>query len=47
VLLRVSGSFLDLQVELRGIDDDLAVVRIRDRFQRVELAWLRRAETLR
>jgi hypothetical protein len=42
-LLRVPGSFFDVKVQVRAIDDDLAVVLIRDTLRRVELAWLRRA----
>jgi hypothetical protein len=29
VLMRVPGSFFDVKVELRGIDDDLALVHFR------------------
>jgi len=47
VLLRRPNSWFDLKVQLRGVDDDLAVVRFMDSIERVPLAWLRRAETLR
>jgi hypothetical protein len=47
VLLRRPNTWFDLKVELRATDDDLALVRIIDRTERVPLAWLRRAEILR
>jgi len=42
VLLRRADEFLDLKVELRAIDKNLALVRIVDRLERVPLSWLRR-----
>jgi hypothetical protein len=36
-----------VKVELRAVDDDLALVRIIDRTERVPLAWLRTPVTLR
>jgi hypothetical protein len=45
VLLRRPNSWADLLVELRAVDHDLAlaVVRIRDRTERIPLCYLRRA----
>jgi hypothetical protein len=42
-LLRRADQWFDLKVQLRGVDDDLAVVLVRDRLEIVELSWLRRA----
>jgi hypothetical protein len=42
-LLRRPDEWFDVKVELRAIDDGLALVRIRDRGERVQLAWLRRS----
>ena len=38
------GSFFDVKIELRAIDDDLALVYFRglDRSEIVELSWMRR-----
>jgi hypothetical protein len=43
VLLRRPGSWVDLFVELRAIDDGVALIRLGDHLERVELIWLRRA----
>jgi hypothetical protein len=41
-LLRRPGSWYDVVVQLRGIDGDLAAIRIVDHFETVQLAYLRR-----
>lgn len=46
-LLRRPGSWVDLSVQLRGIDNELALVLIQDHSERVQLAWLRRAMIVR
>jgi hypothetical protein len=43
VLMRKAGTWFDVRGELRAIDDDDALVLVRDRLEVVELAWLRRA----
>jgi hypothetical protein len=40
VLLRKPGTWFDVQAQLRAIDDDLALVRIIDKLERVSIAWL-------
>jgi hypothetical protein len=40
VLLRKPGTWFDVQAQLRAIDDDLALVRIIDKLERVCIAWL-------
>ena len=47
VLLRRANTWFHVEVELRGIDDDLAVILIKGQLERGSLSWLRRAETLR
>ena len=44
VLLRRPREYFDLIVELRAIDNDIALVMIRDRSEIVELSWLRRVQ---
>ena len=46
-LLRRPTEWFDLNVQLRGIDRDLAVVLISDHNERVQLTWLRRAVIVR
>jgi hypothetical protein len=51
-LLRRPTDFYDSIVELRAIDrdrrgGDVALILIRDRFETVELSWLRRAHIMR
>jgi hypothetical protein len=46
-LLRRPGEFFDVIVQLRGIDGDQAAIRILDKFEVVELRWLRRYEVPR
>jgi hypothetical protein len=41
-LLRRPGSWLDVIVQVRGLDADMASVLIRDRTEIVPLNWLRR-----
>jgi hypothetical protein len=41
-LLRRPNSWLDLKVELRGLDGDLALVLIIDKLEVVPLRWVRR-----
>jgi hypothetical protein len=43
--MRRPDAWHDLLVELRGLDRDLAVVRIHDRSEIVPLIWLRRSLT--
>jgi hypothetical protein len=38
-----ADAWADLIVELRAIDDDVALVLIRDRTEIVPLSWLRRS----
>jgi hypothetical protein len=40
VPLRKPGTWFDVQAQLRAIDDDLALVRIIDKLERVCIAWL-------
>jgi hypothetical protein len=47
VLMRRPTDWVDLKVEVRAVDKDLALVRIIDHLERVPLVWLFRAETLR
>jgi hypothetical protein len=42
-LLRRPDSWQDLLVQLRGLDKDVALVRIYDHSEIVPLSWLRRA----
>jgi hypothetical protein len=44
-LLRRPGTYFDVVVQVRGIDDDVAAILIRDRLETVQLAWLRRSMT--
>ncbi len=46
-LLRKPGTWLDLAVQLRAVDRDLALVLINDRTEIVQLTWLRRTEIMR
>jgi hypothetical protein len=41
-LLRRPNEWFDMKVQLRAIDDDVALVLCRDQLERVQLSWLRR-----
>jgi hypothetical protein len=47
VLMRRPSEWFDLRVQVRGIDRDLAVVLVGDRFEIIPLTWLRRSEIMR
>jgi hypothetical protein len=46
-LLRRPGEWFDDLVQVRGIDDDVALVRVKDHSEIVPLTWLRRHHLLR